>query len=407
MKRKFLFGGLAFLLSGLLIVSAFAVQPSHVSVIMPDPYGVSTLALADDGGTYSFNGTILYGAYPSAYRTSLTDFSSSFSTSFSGFARTYYYSGSPVSDTYSYGSYLSVTSGSYIDVLYSVSLSTSDYDAVLFSGGLSSVFLYSSGGGVSSKVYGSSFQLIMNDSLIGDVYSLDSSGSGSVPSLEVSMTSDVYNIGYRIFISGSDSQAGSSSMKSSGSDLRFSVSDNLLYTPIEAVQEDPYIPLMEEQISWLQAIFSAVNPLYSAIQNLASLMGQSGEGVNRIASVFARDDDIQLRDDVDDTIKTATDSFFSESNSTTQVNSEKVTQAKDSLEGASAMFGASGYSVDSFFNDASSSSDDYLAWFSSDTASWLDSTGSGASLEDDDPYNMQLYYDRIGQIAGLRGGGSQ
>lgn len=123
--------------------------------------------------------------------------------------------------------------------------------------------------------------------------------------------------------------------------------------------------------------------------------------------MFARDDDIQLRDDVDDTIKTATDSFFSESNSTTQVNSEKVTQAKDSLEGASAMFGASGYSVDSFFNDASSSSDDYLAWFSSDTASWLDSTGSGASLEDDDPYNMQLYYDRINQIAGLRGGGSE
>lgn len=404
MKRKFLFGGLAFLLSGLLTFSAFAVQPSHVTVSMPDPYGISTLVLADDGGNFSFDGDITYGAYSnSKYRTDLSSFSSTFNDSFDGVMKVFNY-GSSTSVT-AYGSYINLSAGAYFDVIYSVSLSSTDYGKILFSGGLNGCSINASTAGARSAIYGSSFQLIMNDSVFGDVYSLDSSGTGSVPSLEVPLTSDVYNIGFRVYFPDGGQVSTSSTSKVSYCYCTFLAGDQLLYTPIES--DDPYIPLMQEQISWLQAIFSAVNPLYSAIQNLASLMGQSGEGVNRIASVFARDDDIQLRDDVDDTIKTATNSFFSESNSTTQVNSEKVTQAKDSLEGASAMFGASGYSVDSFFNDASSSSDDYLAWFSSDSASWLDSTGSGASLYDDDPYNMQLYYDRINQIAGLRGGGSE
>lgn len=134
--------------------------------------------------------------------------------------------------------------------------------------------------------------------------------------------------------------------------------------------------------------------------SLSGLDGASS-GVDKLVNVFARDDDIQLRDDVDPVISSAADSFFS-SDSSTAVTESRVSDAQTSLEGASAMFD-SGYSVDSGFAEIAESKDDFLSWFTSDTLSWLDTTVSSYDSGEDDPYNYWLYNQQMAEVAKRRG----
>ena len=48
----------------------------------------------------------------------------------------------------------------------------------------------------------------------------------------------------------------------------------------------------------------------------------------------------------------------------------------------------------------------FTMWFSVENAAVIDSTGSVMVLDDSDPYHMQIYYDRLQEVANKRDWGS-
>lgn len=401
----------------LLVGSAFALTPSYSKVSMPDPYGVMPLSMNDDNysRTLSLNGDIKWGI-PSNTIT------------FGGNSTFTYepnvYITQIWQQTFSstVGYYFSCAAGSYVDVTTSVSLSASTYKSLVVSGD-GAFFMYNTMFPADDvTVYPQAVQVLVNGMPVGNSFVV-SYGEFTINDLQVDISSDVTSLGLR-FMYTSDTVANCSASAASG--LRTAnvyFLDDTLFTPLTTAVL-PYEPFFERVIAWEQTINNSIlslrdslsSSLGGAIEQVAYQLspdneGTVGESVSNLGSIFARDDDIQLRDDMDETITEATSSFYESSTSTdedeydsaTKVDKQKVTDIKNISKGASALFDT-GYDITDGFTEIGSN-DDFLSWFTADTAQALDSTGAVATVGDDDPYNMHFYYDQIEAIAGKRGEG--
>lgn len=357
---------------------------------MPDPYGIATLALTD------YDGYILrlYGDYPddstlSQFYLGLVDDNSVPAGDYSistGTTALYQVSGS--SSKYSWCGAFDST---YCDVLTDADLSNSDYSSVTFSGGGSFRFY---GGNTTATIYPTSCQLIVNDYPVGDVFTC-TDGYFTLSDTEVVISTDVYNMGVRFFFDACSSGIYTASSATSTRTFRSVWTDNIVYSVTD--KSEVYVPYFERVIAWEQSIYSAI----TALSN--DLSDSLGGGIDRIASVFARDDDIQLRDDMDSTLQEVTMQFYDQtSTSSSSMTVETVQNVKGISDGMDAMF-SSGYSVSDAFTEIAEN-DDFMSWFTSETAAALDATGQAAAVAgDDDPYNMHYYYDNLNEALGKRG----
>lgn len=319
---------------------------------------------------------------------------------------------------------MNVPAGTYYDIIAGVSYTPADYQSIVISGGYQFYLYVSPAGTDDFYAYPDTCQILINGVPVGDVYSC-SSGSVTIPDVEFSLTENVTSLGLRFTWNSADSVSSSSGTTyDEGYVYLFArVTDSVNITPVTKEDVD-YIPFLNRIISWEQSIYSGISALGDslgsslggAIEQVAYQLspdneGTVGESVSNLGSIFARDDDIQLRDDMDETITEATSSFYESSTSTdedeydsaTKVDKQKVTDIKNISKGASALFDT-GYDITDGFTEIGSN-DDFLSWFTADTAQALDSTGAVATVGDDDPYNMHFYYDQIEAIAGKRGEG--
>lgn len=377
---------------------ALAVNPGNVTVDVPNPYRASTLSLNDattartlfNSSTIEFgtgNGDYTYASQTAQITTGL----------------------SPLSDSYTRSNviaYLNVPAGTYLDYICVVNYPASEWSSLIINGG-GAASLKNVTQNITPTAYPDTVQLIVNDAPVGEPVAY--SNGFTFPTITVLVSSDVYNIGYRFTYTEAVSVRESTPTNVQFTQLSFDISDNAIVTAIEKEQEDPYIPLLMANNSWLQSIFGNTNISNSWLEKIANSMGSlGGEGsaLDRLATIFAQDDDLQLREDMDPVLKEATDLFYnSESNPSTAVTTETVTTVGDTLSGMGSMFN-SGYDATDAFQDIADNQDDYLAWFSQDTKSWLDTVPAAVSDEDDpDPYNQWRVNQQYAEIANKRGEG--
>lgn len=136
-------------------------------------------------------------------------------------------------------------------------------------------------------------------------------------------------------------------------------------------------------------------------QEMQETQKEMEEDTSALRDMYASDQDLQLKEDTAPIVEEIADSFFG-SDSDTAINTETVKDTQTALQGVGTMF-SSGYEISDAFEEIGSN-DDFMLWFSVDTASALDSTGSAASVSDDDPFNMWRYAQQISSIRDRRGG---
>ena len=82
----------------------------------------------------------------------------------------------------------------------------------------------------------------------------------------------------------------------------------------------------------------------------------------------------------------------------------QISDGADVVEGVDGLFD-SGYDFGDAFTEIAGESM-FTMWFSVENAAVIDSTGSVMVLDDSDPYHMQIYYDRLQEVANKRDWGS-
>lgn len=302
----------------LLVGSALALNVSYQKVSMPDPYGIMPLSLNDDSSVRTFytSKAIRVGISSSSYSTISAGSSSSFN----------YSSGSNiVIGSYSISSsnswYLYIPSGTYTDIIAPVSFQKSDFKSLVFSGGGSVQFcVYSS-----APSYPSTAQLLINGLPVGSSVAVSSTGSFTFTDLEVELTDDVTSVGVRFTFNSTINSTYTSSGTSSTRALVISLSDSISVIPVEADSID-YVPYFERVISWLQTVSGHIltsNDWLYQIADSISLLGSSDGALSRLSTVFATDDDIQLKEDSAPIASAATDAFYNQETSTA-ITTEKV-----------------------------------------------------------------------------------
>lgn len=385
MKKPVIVALAVLLVVVLTVGSAFAITPAYTKVSMPDPYGISLLSLDDSSTsrTLSSSGPFWFGKQGSAKE--IPSFTNVYDN-FNGSVRFI----ETQSSSYSIFA-INIPSGTYFDFTSAVSYSSTDFAKLLVSGSVSFglSFLHASS---SIVTFPDTAQFLVNGLPVGDPVSI-SDNIFIFPTIEVEITSDISSVGYRFtYGSAKATSKDSSPNMSSGTDAILGISDDVSVTPIEV--SDPYIPLLIANNSWLSSI-------YNVLQNISSGIG---DGISRLASVFARDDDIQLRDDMDGTLKEATSIFYdSEENPDTAISSDTVSEAGETLKGVTSMFD-SGYNATDAFQEIADSKDDFLSWFSEDTYNWLDTTPATYSREAD-PFNHWMIENQYAEMQRKRGEG--
>lgn len=428
----------------LLVGSAFALTPSIQDVLMPDPYGIMPLMLDDENldRTVYFSDSIIFGA-ESDYGGGVT----SFGPTSVDISRVDPSNGYLIADVWVDPRphlleplTLSTPSDLYIDYSVDVSFSASTYKSLVVSGGfcvyLETVTLDSWD---SLAVYPNSYQLLINEIPVGSIFDGDTDIS-TFADQSISLTSDVSSIGVRSYFG----PANTVSSESYGTgdqyvDLFFMWEDHLTVVPSTSggssgggdsggdsggdtggddsgsTSGSVSSNQVERVIAWLQNTYTAVNDIKSVLNpnnsgSVGSYIKESAEDTSNIASIFAREDDIKLRDDMDSILKEATSSFWSpagegetetEFDKATKVDKQKVTDIKNVGKGASALFDT-GYGITDGF-EAIATDDSFMSWFTAETANALDSTGQAVAVGDDDPYNMHFYYDQMQAIQNARG----
>lgn len=380
------------------VSSAFALSPAFTRVSMPDPYGVMLLSLDDNSSsrTLSSSGSFWFGKQGSASEIQ------AFTKVYDNFSSPAVVASSSQSSAYSTFAY-NIPAGRYFDFTSSVSYSTSDYQKLLVSGSVQFYLRFTQLGG-SLAAYPDRAQFTINGLPVGEPVSI-SSELFIFPSMEIELSSDVSTIGYRFFYDTAKTGNKTGTLSDTETTCYIYVTDDVSVTPLEV--DDPYIPILTSILSWVQNIFNYVSPINSTLLRiesaLESLGGEDGS-LARLASVFARDDDIQLRDDMDPVLQEATSIFYdSGSNPETAVSADTVTEAGETLKGMSSMFD-SGYDATDAFQEIADSKDDFLSWFSEDTSSWLDTTVSTYSREPD-PFNHWMIENQYSEMEKKRGGG--
>lgn len=391
----------------LVVGSASALTITHQKVSMSDPYAVMPLTLNPEDSTRTLKtyGSYSYGANsPTSYRRTVSSFTTtSSSTVFNGDPDGWYTPGSSSSK----GTYLRVPSGFYVDITAPVSFPNTEYGSVLFSGGGSFMIENSpyASNFVDVYAYPDTVQILVNGVLVGDPITCTSTGSFTLNDIEVAITDTVTSIGLRFKWTSADTVSNSTgSLTSMTYRSYFRFSDTTSITPVDIADID-YIPYFNRVIAWLQSIYGNTNVANSLLESInQSLDGQSSSDspLGRLANVFARDDDIQLRDDMDETLKEATSIFYdSTENPSTAISTDTISSAGETLQGVSSMFD-SGFEATDVFQEIADSKDDFMSWFTEDTYSWLDTVPSTYTREDD-PYNTWMIENQYAEMAKRRG----
>lgn len=129
------------------------------------------------------------------------------------------------------------------------------------------------------------------------------------------------------------------------------------------------------------------NLFFTAFQSIEDKLG-------RLAYVFGSDEDLALKDSADP----GTDAFRDKFGGGASLS--QISDGADIVEGVDGLFD-SGYDFGDAFTEISGESM-FTMWFSAENAAAIDSTGSVMVLDDSDPYHMQIYYDRLQEVADKR-----
>lgn len=132
------------------------------------------------------------------------------------------------------------------------------------------------------------------------------------------------------------------------------------------------------------------NLFYTAFQSMEDKLG-------RLAYVFGSDEDLKLKEESDPGTVAFRENFGG------GLSLGQISDGADVVEGVSGLFN-SGYSFGDAFTEISSEAG-FFVWFTPECAAALDSTGSVMTLDDSDPYNMQLYYDHVQKVKEKREAG--
>lgn len=115
--------------------------------------------------------------------------------------------------------------------------------------------------------------------------------------------------------------------------------------------------------------------------------------LGRLAFVFASDDDIELKLEADPASDAFRDTFGG------GASASDIIEISSTVGEVQVMFD-SGFSVADLWQSLSGES--WRSWFTSENAQALDSTGSPAAIDDEDPFNMQTYYDHLQAVEEIR-----
>lgn len=129
------------------------------------------------------------------------------------------------------------------------------------------------------------------------------------------------------------------------------------------------------------------NLFFTAFQSMEDKLG-------RLAYVFGSDEDLALKEESDPGTVSFRENFGG------GASLSQISEGADVVEGVSGLFDSQ-YSFGDAFTEISGESM-FTMWFSAENAAAVDSTGSVMALDDGDPYNMQIYYDRLQEVAEKR-----
>lgn len=339
-----------------------------------------------------------------------------------------------------------VSAGSYVDIVIPFQYSAADYNTFVFSGtvGASPLRLYAEVAGSptgTAALNADLLQLLINGEVV-QSFNVTSIPSGF-------STTNVFDFGGYVFTADSDLTSITlrflfQSDKSAGGSIAPAVSlpatvsgsfdfgfkDNAVVNASYVSSELPYASYFERVISMQNSqslnLIQIKDVLSSVADNLSSISGTNGiqaivrildpstEGsvgntISNIGSIYASSEDIQLKEGTKDFASAATDLMIgdSEDGSSGLLGSDSVSNVKDLKKIGNAIKSWFSFDVDigELFTFVDSGASD---WFSSDTATGIDSVGSiqSAAVDDDsDPYNMQDYYDFIDSLFAKYGGG--
>lgn len=160
-------------------------------------------------------------------------------------------------------------------------------------------------------------------------------------------------------------------------------------------------------IEWLQKIWQAIKDGFdSALTKLEELLGLSSGSPSENALKAASSDVVDTVTDLfygeDDTTDTdGTDSSSSGSGGSLKVNSDNIGEVKDVMGQVGSMMDT-GYSIGDMFE--AMQDDSITGWFTAEVAADLDTTGYVSAVDDDDPFNMWVYFQQFAILNSMKGG---
>lgn len=253
--------------------------------------GNSLFSLNDDntsrtiilgGGSVSFGGSSVRGAF-----IPITESISSINLTLDYTNNTFVNLSSFFNRSDTYGSYISVNQGVYIDVTASVDYSPNVYESFMISGGGTA---YLNGGTTMSatNAYPDSFQLLVNGNPTGEIYDMDNlSGNFTIPNITYTITSNVSSIGYRFLFNSPVTKSTVGNSVSNTWFLRFRLNDTSVFTVTEASSEPEYSGLLGTIIGWLTNVWEGITNLPTLIlDGIKSLFVPSDEQLQALSEQY-------------------------------------------------------------------------------------------------------------------------
>lgn len=186
-----------------------------------------------------------------------------------------------------YGSYISVNQGVFIDVTASVDYSSNAYESFTISGG-GSAFLNGGTTMSATNAYPDAFQLIVNGNPTGEIYDMDNlSGSFTIPNITYDITSNVSSIGYRFLYNSPVTKSTIGNSASNTWYLRFRLNDTSVFTVTEVAAEPEYTGLLGTIIGWLTNVWEGITNLPTLIlDGIKSLFVPSDEQLQALSDQY-------------------------------------------------------------------------------------------------------------------------
>lgn len=197
----------------------------------------------------------------------------------------YIYQGS----TSKYGGYISVTAGTYIDVIApDVSYSGADYESITVTGG--GTFYFRGGAGDWESLIPDTVQLLVNGVLVGESVSVNSStGTFTLPTYTDELNEDITSLGFRFLFS--SAKTANSTYTNYGADSYHAfivLSDDTVFVVTELPEEPEYNGLLDTIIGWLRSIWDGIKSIgQSILDGLEGLFVPSESDIVEIKEMYS------------------------------------------------------------------------------------------------------------------------